>query len=100
MRPGPRAIRVPSLLRRAMRLLFLPVLVLCSAIAGAQSTGGAGSPRFATRAMLEASAAAADTALQSATTEPLREAKRAEAWTLRERLRVGDFHPGDRIAVV
>src|SRR5687768_9525071 len=79
----------------------LPAFMLVTALAnviGAQLPDP--TPHFASRATLEASAAAAESASAAATTQPLREAKRAEAWTLRERLRLGDFHPGDRIALI
>ncbi len=66
----------------------------------AQASGGVSNPHYAVRATLEANAVAAENASAAATAEPLRESKRAEAWMLRERLRVGDFHPGDRIALV
>jgi hypothetical protein len=81
-----------------LRRVLLLVTVSATA-AGAQASGGAANPHFAKRAALEANAAAAESASAAATAEPLREAKRAEAWLLRQRLRLGDFHAGDRIAL-
>jgi protein involved in polysaccharide export with SLBB domain len=79
------------------RLRVLLLVTASATAAGAQPSHP--TPHFASRATLEARAAAAESASAAATAEPLREAKRAEAWLLRERLRVGDFHPGDRIAL-
>jgi hypothetical protein len=65
----------------------------------AQAAGVSDDAQYASRATLEAMAAAAESASSTATSEAQREAKRGEAWVLRERLRVGDFPPGDRIAL-
>ena len=84
-----------------MHLRSVALLITMSATAAAaQTSGGASNPHFAKRATLEANAAAAESASAAATVEPLREAKRADAWLIRERLRMGDFHAGDRIALV
>jgi hypothetical protein len=80
-------------LRRALLLL-----TFIAATARAQTTSD--NPHFATRESLEARAVAAESALAAASSEELREARRADAWALRERLRAGDFHPGDRVALV
>ena len=83
---------------RFIRALLLVMLLATEATA--QANGGSSNPTFASRSALEATAATAESASRAATTEPLRESKRALAWTLRERLRRGDFHPGDRIALI
>lgn len=75
-------------------------LTIVATDAAAQANGGTSNSSFASRTALEASAAAAESASMAATSEPLRESKRAVAWALRERLRTGDFHPGDRIALI
>ena len=88
-------------LRRAPRCLrHVVVLLTATATVAAAQAPTAANRHFATRGVLESNASAAESASAAASAEALREAKRAEAWTLRERLRVGDFHPGDRIALV
>ena len=84
-----------------MRFLSaLLLLTIVTTAAAAQANGGTSNSSFASRSELEANAATAESASLAATSEPLRESKRAIAWTLRERLRTGDFHPGDRIALI
>ena len=92
---------LPFRARPSMQLRLLLLFVTATAsVAGAQAPAGGATRHFATRGMLESNALAAESASAAASAEPLRESKRAEAWMLRERLRVGDFHPGDRIALV
>jgi hypothetical protein len=83
-----------------MQLLRVLLLVTVLATVARAQTSGSANPHFAKRATLEANAAAAESASAVATSDPLRESRRAEAWVIRERLRVGDFHPGDRVALV
>lgn len=76
----------------------LVLLAVLWAPAAAQSVAVDSEPVPATRAALEARAAAAEKAAVSGP-EDQRAAKRQEAAALRERLKEGDFQVGDRIAL-
>ena len=87
---------------RAPAWLSLLLLAVALSPAGAQGvrTGEEIGVRFASRSELEVLAAAAEQiAASPSAAEQLREQKRAEAETLRSRLRDGDFRAGDRIVL-
>ncbi|HEX5436719.1 MAG TPA: SLBB domain-containing protein [Gemmatimonadaceae bacterium] len=74
------------------------LLALGATGAAAQQGGEVAEPVPASRQALEARAAAAEKAAVSGPADQ-RDAKRQEAAAIRERLRVGDFRVGDRIAI-
>ena len=87
-----------------LRLLVpaLVALVLSATVANAQYAGApasAGQRTQATRAELESLAVQTEQEAASASKSDVRSRKQAEASQLRQRLRDGDFQPGDRIAL-
>ena len=95
-----------SVRRWALSLAIATLIVADPVAAAAQNAVAASQPTSAalrgpapTRAELEALAASAEQAAQSASEAKVKERKLAEAVSLRERLRDGDFQTGDRIVV-
>ena len=89
----------PALVRGAWRVLLVLGLALCAAPAqplAAQTTLGEGR-RQATRSELEQAARATEQAAGLSQDERARERLLRDASALRQRLRNGDFLPGDRI---
>lgn len=93
----------------AVRALFA-LMILVTAAACASSSGSSVLPvqqplsdsmrAGPSRAELEAMAAQADREAQAATDADVKQQKQAEANSLHDRLTNGDFHAGDRIALV
>lgn len=86
---------------RAARLLGALAVILAFRPLGAQAAPSDGAARVhASRSELEALAADAERVAASIdASAQIRESKRAEAQSLRARLRDGDFRPGDRIVL-
>ena len=92
-----------SRIHAAARLVSLVAVALALTVRPAPAQRGVASDSARngpTRAQLEARAAQADQEARTATSDGMRQERRAEAAAIRERLRDGDFQPGDRIALV
>ncbi|MFN2567935.1 MAG: polysaccharide biosynthesis/export family protein [Gemmatimonadaceae bacterium] len=79
---------------------MMGALALLGSGAGAQAPNGGGAGRAgATRSELEQLAAQAEAAAAGDSAAPAREQRRRDAAAIRDRLREGDFRPGDHIVL-